>query len=694
MLADTELAHVVRTKAEAIAEAVAQAMEKMPKWQSEYKKYVGTRSEYLALHFQVFPDYAAAYFERGDVTFRHLFLGELIKALYVSDADPKVANEQTNPVLAALQSLVESVFANSLSPEAWTRFARFLDEIAQTLKATDRKIQRVLLVGDCLFLDIVPFIVADLMDAGIRLVPEYATSKNPALLRDELRTHSAKKIDLVFFSPFSYEFSLEYTQLLDWRNSLTTKSALSELVQRTWDDTRRTIEVLADLFDCPIHIHNSAAVVREQNLAKRVVKAGATARVRSFARDKINALLSAYIHERNAESFQHLFLFDEQRSMEAVGEIEAGSLFYKTPLHHPAVLGKLFSRQYVDLIYVNAWLIKKKVVVCDLDNTLWEGVIGEGAVTHYHDRQLILKSLKSKGVLLAINSKNDPTNVHWRAGTLTDDDFVCAAVSWEPKVHGMQRIQSALNLKIKDYVFIDDREDERELMSLAYPDTLCLDGSDARTWRRMALWEQLLEEDHDMDRTQMYKEREARKAFIQDDISSPEERADLFRSLELQLTIQSAQAIDLKRITELINRTNQFNLEGSRTTFREVSAWHKSPDHLILLGQTGDRFGDMGTTCIAVVECNESEMRILPFVLSCRVFGYGIEQVVMNRLKQIARQKGLARIIGRYQATPQNAPCKDFLADNGFVNKDELWSFDVAAGPELPDPVWVKITIL
>jgi FkbH-like protein len=694
MLADTELAHVVRTKAEAIAEAVAQATEKIPRWQAEYKNHVGTRSEYLALNFQVFPDYAAAYFERGDVTFRHLFLGELIRALYVPDADPKAANEQTNQVLASLQPLVESVLAKSLSPEAWTRFSRFLDEIAQTLKVTDRKIQRVLLVGDCLFQDIVPFIVADLMDAGIRLVQDYATSKNPALLRDELRIHSAKKFDLVFFSPFSYEFSLEYNQLLNWRNSLTGKAAISELVQRTWDDTRRTIEVLADLFDCPIHIHNSAAVVREQNLAKRMVKARATAQVRSFARNKINALLSAYIQEKNTESFQHLFLFDEQRLMEAVGEIGAGSHFYKTRLHHPAVLGKLFSRQYVDLIYVNAWLIKKKVVVCDLDNTLWEGVIGEGAVTHYHDRQLTLKSLKANGVLLAINSKNDPANVHWREGTLTDDDFVCAAVSWDPKVHGMQRIQSALNLKIKDYVFIDDREDERELMILAYPDTLCLDASDDRTWRRMALWEQLLEDDPTMDRTQMYKEREARKAFIKEDVSSPEERANLFRSLELRLVIQSAPASDLKRITELINRTNQFNLEGSRTTFREVSAWHKSSDHLILVGQTGDRFGDMGTTCIAVVECSATEMRILPFVLSCRVFGYGIEQGVMNRLKQIASQRGLSRIIGRYQATPQNAPCKDFLADNGFVHKDDFWSFDVAAGPVIPDPVWVKITIV
>jgi FkbH-like protein len=256
----------------------------------------------------------------------------------------------------------------------------------------------------------------------------------------------------------------------------------------------------------------------------------------------------------------------------------------------------------------------------------------------------------------------------------------------------MQRIQSALNLKIKDYVFVDDRDDERELMSLSYPDTLCLDATDARVWQRIALWADLLEDDPDMDRTLMYKQREARKAFICEDLSSPEEQAQQFRSLGLRLTVLRAQPHDLKRVAELINRTNQFNLEGSRTTFREASAWHESPDHVILLGQTADRFGEMGVTCVAVAACSASEMRILPFVLSCRVFGYGIERAVMNHLKEIARQRGVRRIVGNYQVTPQNAPCKDFLSENGFRQQDGCWSIDVNAA-RLPNPPWLAITI-
>ena len=687
-----ELARVLRDHASQFAEAVAQALEEMPKWRTEAQNFGGDRADFLMLHFDVFPQYAAEYFEHEDVTFLQLFIGELIKALYVPKIDDIAAARLTCRVLEGLHAYLESAIAKSLSAESWARFSLFLDEVTRTLTHEAEKVQRVLLVGDCLFLDIVPFIVSELLNTGIRLVPEYATSKNPALLRDELRAFSAKKFDMVFFSPFSYEFSPDYNQLLDWRNALKGETAAREWVPRAWEDARGTIDVLADLFDCPIHVHNSAAVIREESRAKRLAKAKVTARNRANAREAINTLLPAYLQKKNAESFQHLFLFDEQRLVKAIGEIEAGAFFYKTALQHPAVLGEILSRQYADLIYVNAWLLKKKVVVCDLDNTLWDGVIGEGQTTHHHERQRALKALRVKGVVLAINSKNDPANVHWRNGTLSDEDFVCAAVSWEPKVRGMQRIQSALNLKIKDYVFVDDRDDERELMNLSYPDVLCLDATDARVWQRIALWADLLEDDPDMDRTLMYKQREARKAFICEDLSSPEEQAQLFRSLGLRLTVLRAQPHDLKRVAELINRTNQFNLEGSRTTFREASAWHESPDHVILLGHTADRFGEMGVTCVAVAACSASEMRILPFVLSCRVFGYGIERAVMNHLKEIARQRGVRRIVGRYQVTPQNAPCKDFLLENGFRQQDGCWSIDVNAA-RLPNPPWLAITI-
>jgi FkbH-like protein len=689
---DSRLARAVRSSATQISQIVAQALElHIPRWQTAAGNYSGDRSEYLAQQFEVFPSYIAEYFDRADVTFLQLFVGEMIKALYLPDADEAEANALARVVFADIRQNVASLLSTTLSNDAVCRLLAFLDEIARVLTSEPGNIQRVLLVGDCLFLDIVPFIVGALLDAGIRLIADYAASKNPAELRDQVRVLSAKKFDLVFFSPFSYEFSLDYNQLLNWKNLFMAEASASECVDRTWDDVRGTIDVLADLFDCPIHVHNSAAVVREENIGKRVFKAKATERNRTIGRGRINALLSEYLKKRNTETFKHLFIFDEHSIVEQVGEIRAGAYFYQTPLQHPALLGKILSHRYVDLVYVNAWLLKKKVVVCDLDNTLWEGVIGEGRVSHYHERQRALKALMTKGVVLAVNSKNDPANVVWDGATLGDEDFVYAAISWEPKVHGMRRIQLELNLKIKDFVFVDDREDERELMHQCYPDTVCLDATDPRTWMRVELWFTLLEDNPDMDRTLMYKQRDARKAFIKEQVNSADELALLFNSLDLRLTIQRAKPSDLKRVVELINRTNQFNLEGSRTTFREVSAWHQSLDHVIILGQTSDRFGDMGTTCIAVATIAGDEMTILPFVLSCRVFGYGIEIGVLNHLEGLARQRGVRRIVGRYHATPQNAPCKDFFATNGFVQQGEAWSFELSAESR-PIPAWLAVT--
>lgn len=687
------LAAELRARRPEVAQAFADALAPTAKWSAligPQRTDPAQWREFLETHFFVLADYLAEHFGRGDDTFRHLFVGEQIKNLYDASLDEAAARSQAEDVCADQATRLEELLRPLLSEAAWQPLARFLAHVQQVLVAPAAKTQRVLLVGDCLFLDIVPFVVGELLDAGVALRPDYATSKSPLVLRDELRKFSTKKYDLVFFSPFSYDFAPEYSQLAEWRQSLRSDGAIRAVVESTWNDTRETLDLLADLYDCPIHVHNSAAIVREESPAKRRVKLAATARIRGVARQQMNALLLEHVARKNSESFRHLYVFDEERMVRTAGEFEAGAFFHRAPLQHPAVMGRVLALAYADIIYVNAWLANKKLVVCDLDNTLWDGVIGEGAVSHHHDRQASLKALKRKGVVLAINSKNDPANVHWRGGTLEEDDFVCAAISWDPKVQGIRRIQAALNLKMKDYVFIDDREDERELVALTYPDILCLDATMASTWRRIELWHELLDDDLEMDRTLMYQQREQRKAFIKEDLSSEEERAALFAALQLTLTIRRAQGEDLKRVAELINRTNQFNLEGSRTTFNEVAQWHASPEHMVFTGQTADRFGDMGTTCVAVARVADDRLELLPFVLSCRVFGYGIERGMLNHLKSVAAQRGLRRIVGRCVETPHNAPCRTFLADNGFRAEGGLWTFDIGdASP--PDAPWLRI---
>jgi len=690
--ASQELSRGLALHRKSVAEAFAAALVVMPRWKLLMDRERSAWDEFLQAHFFAFVDYLSHYFAEGDSTYKQLFIGEKMKALYDSEGDDTARDAQTEAVNAAECQGLAAVLKDALSPAAWKLFVSELESVHAVLAAKTNKTQRVLLIGDCIFLDILPFIVSELLAAGIKVVPDYATSKNPLELRDQLRKLSDRKFDLVFFSPFSYDFVPAYSELAEWQRSNASADAVTKVVENAWRDTQITLDLVTDLFDCPVHVHNSAAIVREENSTKRFLKLKATTRVRHAAKKKINTLLTGYIDQKNQGSFKHLYLLDENRIAQEFGESRAGAYYYRTALQHPAVHGRILAPLYVEAVYINAHLLKKKLIVCDLDNTLWEGVIGEGPVRHYHERQATLKGLKLKGVVLAINSKNDPVNVHWREGTLGDQDFVCSAVSWRPKVQGMKQIQEDLNLKTKDFVFVDDREDELELMRTAYPDLLCLDATDEKTWQRFGLWRNLLEDDGEMDRTLMYQQREVRKAFVRDDIASEEEKTALFRSLGLKLTISPAKPGDLKRIAELINRTNQFNLEGSRTSLKEVTEWHHSPEHLVLTGQTSDRFGDMGTTCVAVARINGAEMELLPFVLSCRVFGYGIERSVMNHLKALAQRAGVDRIVGRYVPTPHNAPCKDFLADNGFEEGAERWTAQVGA-TQAPNVEWLEVVV-
>ncbi len=689
-----ELSAAISGAQKDVSEAFAGALTVVPRWKESLARGRASWDEYLQVEFFAFADYLSEYFASGDVAYKKLLLGEKIKSLYDPEADDEAREAQTRAVDAAEREALEAVLRARCSPAALALFSAELGSVHALLEARTNKTQRVLLIGDCLFLDLVPFVVADLLALGIKVLPDYATSKNPLELGDQLRKLSGKKFDLVFFSPFTYDFAPEYSRLAEWRHALRGEEAVRVVVDAVWKDTRGTLDLVADLFDAPIHVHNSAAIVRDANDTKRLVKQGLTGKVRDVARRQVSDRLDGYVRQKNAEGLKHLFVLDEAGLVRQFGEHRAGAFYYSSAIQHPSVFGSVLAPRYVDLIFVNAHLAKKKLVVCDLDNTLWKGVIGEGAVEHFHDRQRILQGLKAKGVVLAINSKNDPARVHWTGATLSEADFVSAAISWEPKVQGMKRIQSDLNLKMKDFVFIDDRPDELELMRMSHPEVLCLDATDERTWRRFEMWRDALEDDVEMDRTEMYRQREQRKAFVKEDVVSDEERAKLLRSLGLKLTITRAQPADLKRVAELINRTNQFNLEGSRTTFREVQAWQQSQNHVVLLGQTSDRFGEMGTTCIAVARIDGAQMQLLPFVLSCRVFGYSIERGVMNHLKALAGQAGVTRIVGRYVPTPQNAPCKDFLTDNGFAPVADGWVFSVdAAASAPPDAEWLQVAV-
>ena len=169
-------------------------------------------------------------------------------------------------------------------------------------------------------------------------------------------------------------------------------------------------------------------------------------------------------------------------------------------------------------------------------------------VKHYHDRQKTLKRLRDKGLLLAINSKNDPKNVRWDGAGLTLDDFVSCQINWTSKVQNIRRIAAELN-EDQDFLFIDDRADERAMGLEMTPEALTLDAESPAVWRRLSMAADLLPEQDELDRTLAYKQKAAREQFLdenggEDAETAAAEQRELFRRLDFRVSIRRPERRD------------------------------------------------------------------------------------------------------------------------------------------------------
>ncbi len=659
----------------------------------KYADQVGVgevRARFLAREIHAFVDYLSLYFRTGDSTYKNLYIGEKIKQLYHGGETQPEALARARTLLdfdekAFLEGMAGRVAGGSLE-----RLKTTLDEIRAILLSEPTTTLDVLLIGDCLYLDIQGFLRVACLQHGIGLNCTYAVVKNGVILRNELKELASRPFDLIFYSPFSYEFSPTLSQLNRYQQSLASRERIRGIVDEVMTDVEATLNLLASRFECPIVVHNTVNVRRHDSSFRELAKNFLTRRARVQARNLINPKLLAALEQRNAMTFEHLFLLDETPLLKGRSENELGRMFYNSEIQHPAVLGVLLAENYSRLLAASVGLMGRKVVVCDLDNTLWAGEIGEGKVTHYLDRQKILKSLMDKGIVLAINSKNDPANVHFEGGLLQQRDFVDSQINWDSKVTNMKRIRENLNLKYKDYVFIDDRGDQLELVGSSLPEIRVLDATADESWRLLEAWASLLPAQNEGDRTQLYHERKVREDFVSE--IGEEDQGTLFANLEIKLTLRKAVRNDLQRVTELINRTNQFNLAGSRTNFGEISNWQADPDWTIVVAEASDKFGQMGLICSAVLHRTEAAIEIPIFVLSCRVFGYGIETTLLNAVKRLARNEvgetPLA-IRGVYKETSHNAPCKAMYPDNGFTWEGAVWIYQ--GDDSVINPSWLEV---
>jgi FkbH-like protein len=340
-----------------------------------------------------------------------------------------------------------------------------------------------------------------------------------------------------------------------------------------------------------------------------------------------------------------------------------------------------------------------KVVVVDLDDTLWKGVSGD--LDEINDRLVegwpigfaeALMYLKKRGILLAIASKNEESRIReiWPkifGGRVRLEDFAAVKINWQPKTENMREILEGMNLLPRNAVFIDDNPAEREAMQLAFPDMRIL-GRYPYYLKRILLWSSETQvavvTQESGRRTEMIQAQFAREAQRKEMT-----REQFLRDAGLKLTllgIDGTSHARFDRVFELINKTNQFNTTGRRWKPEECEEFFRTGGQMLAF-EVIDRFTSYGLVGAVLFRVGHIEQ----WVMSCRVLGYQIEQAVMAVLVAATRAIRPGVVTGRLIHTEANFPCRELFQNCGFrqTNDPGVWELSSDIVVAIPEHVTV-----
>ncbi len=383
---------------------------------------------------------------------------------------------------------------------------------------------------------------------------------------------------------------------------------------------------------------------------------------------------------------------------------------------YPCAMDKIpYFAQSVANIVKSIFGKNKKALVLDLDNTLWGGVIGDdgvegivlGAETPtgmaYSAFQQYLKELSGLGVLLNVSSKNEEANA--LAGftrsdsVLKREDFISFKANWEPKSLNIIAMANEISLFADSFVFMDDNPAEREIVrqqvaGIRVPE-LTAPEDYIKAIDRSGYFEVTSLSADDQKRVEMYKENAARTALQQ----SFGDYSDYLRSLAMKAELSGFDAPHAERITQLVNKSNQFNLTTHRYNAAEIEALSQDPAAITLYGRLIDKFGDNGIVSCISGQMDGDVLDMTLWVMSCRVLKRDLEKAMFDQIAARAIAKGAKKICGHYYPTAKNLLVKDFYATIGFEETaqddagNKTYEFDLTNG-YTPQCDVIDVTIL
>ena len=295
---------------------------------------------------------------------------------------------------------------------------------------------------------------------------------------------------------------------------------------------------------------------------------------------------------------------------------------------------------------------KAKVLALDFDNTLWDGVMAEGDVVQHHDRQASQGGEGRAECCSLRSARTTPPTMRWDEMTFSAEDFVLQKIGWNLKVESIAAAAKQLELGIDSFVFLDDKSAERD-RAVAAPHGPVLDSTDPFTWRVCRRLLQFPNTQGHRGSPQPHRALPAagatpggaeRRLRLPDDDGQP----------GIVDRVPARAVADLDRVTELVQRTNQFNTTTKRYTRQQLQGLLTSDRHRVYVATLADKFGSLGLVAVVIVERRSDEAVFDSFVMSCRAMGFQLEHAVVRLV--LDAEPGVSALGGAFRADgPEHA---------------------------------------
>ena len=370
---------------------------------------------------------------------------------------------------------------------------------------------------------------------------------------------------------------------------------------------------------------------------------------------------------------KNIYLLNSSKWLSNCGSLSSynSKLWYlmKSPFSN-----EFYEQAILDIISIFKTLkgLSKKLLILDLDNTLWGGVVGEDGWKNlrigghdylgeaFKDFQYKVKSLKNYGILLALCSKNkeetaiEAITKHPEM-VLKIDDFVSYKINWRDKADNILEIAKELNLGLQSIVFLDDTPYERanvkeKLPEVTVPSLPAYPENYSSFLSNLRYFDTSFISKEDKKRVKLYKS-EFKRIKLKQKLKS---NSQWLKNLELKIIIEKAKSENLPRIHQLLNKTNQMNLTTRRLSEKQLKIWINKPSNKLWSIRAKDKFGDYGIIGILSISINKQVIKIEDFIMSCRVVGRDIEKVMIQFIIDHCNFLKIKKIKGKYIKTKKN----------------------------------------